>query len=407
MILSAKKQKATIKIERKPLSNEHIEILAETAGIDGSHWQLSVHSLTRKSEDWAALQTLADNAQGVNPFYEPKFLNALRGRFIRKNDNHLILWETVGEEKRAKIAYPVKMGKINSKCRTLTAFQNEYAPIATPLLDNTDSAESMKQFAQLIDMAVKEKNMAFRIPNMCTDSPFNTQLEAQLGAFKSATLIIEAQTRCALKPENGSTGGLSSLSKKRVRELKRLKNKLGEQGKVEIVRSTDLMDVLIRFEEFLLLEMKSWKGRKGTSMQMLKKAAAFGRQATTELSKSDKCEVFSLRLDNKAIAILINFYIDGRSYPWKITYDEEFASRSPGTILIFEASQELLSRPDFVLADSLAKPGKSWLSAIWRDTLTFNDVTFAPTDQIAQKVYKTKPIKEHLKLIAKRILKRT
>lgn len=410
MILQTPKQKIASSIQRAQKNEDSIELLAEIAGIDGSHWQLCIHPLLRDAPEWEALEKLANNALGANPFYDAIFLKAMRGRLIRKQEYHLVLWEIIGDEKIAKIAFPVQDRKTKSGNRLLRAYENEYSPSTTPLIDKTDAGETLSKFSQALDAAIDEHSLVMRIGNLCADMPFGEEfLKAikGLNAHKSVTLN---QKRAALFPENNNTdnatGGLTGLSSKRQREHRRLSTKLSEMGELKFERVDQFMDVLLRFEEFLLLEVKGWKGRKGTSMQMLKKASVFARQAVTDFASAGKCEIFSLRLDGKAIAIVINFHQDGRNYPWKIAFDEDYANRSPGSVLMYHISQELLQRPDFVMADSLAKHGKSWLSNIWHDNTSFKDIIVGPNEKVVENVKNSIPFKTRLKTFVKKILDR-
>lgn len=410
MILQTPKQKFVTTVQRAQQSEDNTDLLAEIAGIDGSHWQLSVHALLRDAPEWDALIELANNAQGANPFYDAIFLKAMRGRLIRKKEHHLILWEIIagenGEEKIAKLAFPVQDRNTKSGNRLLNAYENEYSPSTTPLIDKNDTEETLRKFSTALDSAVEEHAIVLRIENLCTDMPFSEEFSAAIESLNAAKIVKQKQERAALFAEKNGMGGLTKLSKKRHREHRRLSNKLSELGELKFERVDEFMDVLLRFEEFLLLEVKGWKGRKGTSMQRLKKASVFARQAVTDFANAGKCEIFSLRLDDKAIAIVINFHQDGRHYPWKIAFDEEYASRSPGSVLMYHISQEILQRPDFVMADSLAKPGKSWLSAIWHDNTSFNDIIIGPSNKIVNKVQNSIPFKVRLKNFAKLILRR-
>lgn len=394
--------KSTIKTRVPSLTDEET-VLAEIAGIDGSHWQLCLHLLSRNSAEWQPLQVLSDNAGGVNPFYEPSFLIALRGKMIRTKEYHLIVWEKSGESRKAKLAFPVFERKTLNGNRYLRAFENEYAPLATPLVDVTDSKETISRFCQLLQNAVTQHEIIFRIESLCMESVFakyflQTMPKTQV-TFKSFPTFV----RAGLHPVSGDAGGLCGLGKKRTRELKRLENKLAELGTLQFECVTDSMDTLLRFEEFLLLEMKGWKGRKGTSMQMLKKTSAFARQAITDLASQGKCEIFSLRLDTKSIATIIVFKSDGRYYPWKIAFDEAYANRSPGSVLMHAMSKEILLRPDFKMADSLAKPGTSWMTNIWHDTLAFSEVVIGPDEASVEDIAKSGKLKSKIKQLFKKL----
>lgn len=356
-------------------------VLAESVGLDGSHWQLCLRLLDRKSTEWAPLQELADASGGVNPFYEPSFMLALRGKMMRAKDFHLILFEGVDEKRRAKLAFPVFEINAGKGKRYLKAYENDYAPLSTPHVDLVDAPETIYQFTELLAEAVEKHQITIRIQTLCDDSEFARIFPKQIEQKTDIqTSVSNVFSRAGLHPVSGKKGGLSGFNQKRQREFKRLEKKLSEIGDVEFECVTQKLDVLLRFEEFLLLEMKGWKGRKGTSMQLLKKTSAFARMAVTELADRGNAEIFSMRLDGKSIATIIVYKSEGRYYPWKIAFDEDYAHRSPGSLLMYMLTREILDRPDFVLADSLARPGQSWVSNIWNDELAYSDIIVGPNE---------------------------
>lgn len=384
-------------------------VLAESAGIDGSLWQLCLQLLDRKSPEWSDLQDLADNAAGDNPFYEPSFLLAIRGKMVRSSEYHLILFETIGNEKKAKLAFPVIQAKLSGDKRYLKAFENEYAPLASPLVDKNNAEKNVLKFTELLSEAVEKHEISLRMQSVCDASLFSKHFAKiiQERDKNSKAIFKKGATfkRACLLPEKAKSGGLTSLTSKRVRELARLEKKLEEIGNVRFETVTDKMDVLLRFEEFLLLEMKGWKGRKGTSMQLLKKTSAFARMAVTEMADLGRAEIFSLRLDERSIATIIMFKGDGRYYPWKIAFDEDYAHRSPGSILMHATSKAILNRNGFKSADSLAKPGKSWMTAIWNEEQSFSEFVIGPDADLVENISKSGMFKSKLKNLIKKVLK--
>ncbi len=132
----------------------------------------------------------------------------------------------------------------------------------------------------------------------------------------------------------------------------------------EFERAERLWDILLRFEEFLVLETRGWKGRKGSSIHVIRKTAAFARQAVGELAAQGRAVIYTLRLDGNAIASLIMLRSANRYYPWKIAFDEQWGAYSPGTQLMLRATRQLLAMPGFEFADSLARE-TSWIDPLW------------------------------------------
>jgi len=156
------------------------------------------------------------------------------------------------------------------------------------------------------------------------------------------------------------------LTSKKHRQLKRQLRRLGELGDLELECVREYKDIILRFEEFLLLEAKGWKGRKGTSMHTIKQTAAFARQAVTDLANDGQCAIYSIRLDGKSIASLIVLNSSGIYFPWKIAFDQNYSSYSPGALLMYKISLEIGNKPDFIRADSLAGPSNQLVNLLWK-----------------------------------------
>ncbi len=243
----------------------------------------------------------------------------------------------------------------------LRAFSHPFAPLSLPLVDGRDAAESVDRFAALLRML--EPEGVFLFEDFPVEDETGALFMAGLGNGGFKVSLANARSRACLSPADGRDAG-ALMSAGRRRRIARLERRLREAGTVEFERAERLWDVLLRFEEFLVMETRGWKGRKGSSIHLIRKTAAFARQAVSSLAAEGRAVIYSLRVDGKAIASLIMLRSANRYYPWKIAFDEAWSAYSPGMQLMLRATQQLLSSADFAFADSLAGES-SWIDALW------------------------------------------
>lgn len=355
--------------------------LARIDSMDGTSWELVLHRLDRSNRMESHFRRLAREADGTNPFFDPRITLAALDRVLPGSVGLLAVWEILGEFPRVQMLIPVETsGGTPEMPRHLRATTHPFAPLGNPLTGARDAGETRLRFAQLLAQAFAGGLPPLAVPlaTSATGSHPGMPDLAAIGEAASSGLCVQT----VLTDRRACLRGSYDPGAKRKRELNRLWRKLGELGEPAFERAIETMDVLARFEEFLFLESRGWKGRKGTSLRILKQTAAFARQSVYEMSLTRQCEVHTLRLDGRAIASLVVFTSAGWYYPWKTAFLEEYSAVSPGLLLMDEASRRFAASRGFVGADSLAKPGGSWMDLLWKDQLATAScvITANPSD---------------------------
>ncbi len=373
--------------------------------IGSSLWQLELRNDGADEDAQVLTDRLAEVSGGSNLFFEPVLVNAAAGRISGSGLSHLILFEQIGEDRTAKLAIPFVHAKAGfPSVPVLQAFSHPFAPLSLPLAEQSDMEEVADKFASLLLRLELKETLVFE--DFPTDEPLGALLVNALGAAGFSTRIVSRKMRAVLHPDSGNRDGEPSwLSAKRRRENSRLYRKLSELGKVEFEKAEKFWDVLVRFEEFLLLETRSWKGRKGSSIHIIRKTAAFARQAVSDLAAKGRATIFSLRIDGKVVASLIMLRSSNRYYPWKTAFDENYRSCAPGMQLMLRTTMHLLSTPGFEQADSLAREG-SWMDRLWPDKLALGTLVVSKDAAALEKAVTAIKRLDRAKNLAKRILRR-
>jgi Acetyltransferase (GNAT) domain len=170
---------------------------------------------------------------------------------------------------------------------------------------------------------------------------------------------------------------MSNFDQKRRKELKRLRARLGEQGKLESIELEPKGDLQPFLEAFLTLEAKSWKGKRGTAVAndpQLQKGLAAGLHA---MHSAGRVKFWQINFDKQPIASLFALVDDGEVTLGKIAHDNAFARSSPGVLIILDATASLMGQPGLTFADSNAMPGHPMIDRIWRDRIECVDVLLA------------------------------
>ncbi|HEY6951363.1 MAG TPA: GNAT family N-acetyltransferase [Bacteroidota bacterium] len=128
-----------------------------------------------------------------------------------------------------------------------------------------------------------------------------------------------------------------SISSSRRSSLRRARRKADDLGLVTFdICSPCLPEVGSLLEEIFAVEAAGWKGREGTAMKVRSSLKTFFTQYTQALAKQGRARLCFMRLDGRAIAVLLGVEYANRFWVLKIGYDERWASCSPGILLMHE-----------------------------------------------------------------------
>ncbi|MCC8939530.1 GNAT family N-acetyltransferase, partial [Bradyrhizobium sp. Arg68] len=165
-----------------------------------------------------------------------------------------------------------------------------------------------------------------------------------------------------------------ALGAKRLKELRRQRNRLAEHGAVRFDVARTPHEVAAALETFLALEAGGWKGKRGTALGQHPGDAAFIRRATVAMAEAGRCEIITLYAGDTPVAGGIVLRHQDRAFFFKIGIDERFAKSSPGAQLTLELTRHLCADGAIASADSTAAPGHPMIDPIWRGRFAIGDV---------------------------------
>ncbi len=158
----------------------------------------------------------------------------------------------------------------------------------------------------------------------------------------------------------------ATVRKKKRKEIGRLQHRLAEVGNVGFARLIEGDDLESWIDIFLALEASGWKGRSGAALANARDTERFVRDALHGAFAAGRLEMIRLDVDDRAIAMLVNFLTPPGSFSFKIAFDEEFARFSPGVLIQLE-NLKILQTPGIDWMDSCAVEGHPMIESLWAE----------------------------------------
>lgn len=323
------------------------------------HWHdFKVETLPAESagETFARWQALSANLAEPSGFNAPE----LQLPILKHLANNKLA--TVSHGPDLLLAIPIAEGR-SFNARAITPL----SPGGTPHL-----GESLKEATVAAFLKAQHKPFLFKA--IAADGPFHALLKKSASRY----FVLESWSRAGLKLHGTFAAWLeNNFDQKRRKEFKRLRNRLGEQGdlQIKILEPGDAAGNFVA--EFLTLEASGWKGKQGTAIAADVKLTTAMGEAADLLHAAGKLRFWSLKLNGRAIASLYAIVEGNQAWLGKIAYDESFAKFSPGALIILDCTESLFAEKNLVQVDSSAIPDHPLIDRIWRDRLPMISVFVA------------------------------
>lgn len=188
----------------------------------------------------------------------------------------------------------------------------------------------------------------------------------EAAAAESLPLVIEDSVTRALLATDLDPDAYweQAVRGKKRKELRRQWARLGEEGVLSVDRLTPNSDIRSWIDEFLALELGGWKGANGSALASAPDTRAFFIEAMTSAHKRGAVTMTALRLDGRAIAMLVTLLSGRAGFSFKTAFDESYARYSPGVLLQRE-SLSLLHDLGLDWIDSCAAQDHPMIDSLW------------------------------------------
>jgi CelD/BcsL family acetyltransferase involved in cellulose biosynthesis len=206
-----------------------------------------------------------------------------------------------------------------------------------------------------------------QVPRLTEHGPLHRALvevaRARGGEAETVHREERALLESSLSPEDYWD---AAVRPKKRKELRRQANRLAEQGAVRFRRWQAGEPIEPWIDAFLDLEARGWKGRAGSALASHSDTEAWFRAILTAAGEAGKLDMRALDLDERPLAMLINFLAPPGGFSFKTAFDEDYARFSPG-VLLQQVNLDLLEDPEIAWVDSCAAPGHPMIDSVWRE----------------------------------------
>jgi len=316
--------------------------------------------------EWSAL---AARSVGDNLFFHPDFaLPAMRhfGRGVEI--------ASVADGRRLVALAPFTRTRLGRLAHAVRLWAHDYAPLGLPLIDEAALAEAA---AALVDgLAPHGGGLTFIVPDLPIEGAVARALVAAALADQRPVDVLDGHVRAALF-RDGAEPRLG-LATKRRKEAGRQMRRLADIGEVTTVAAIEPAEVRARFELFMALEARGWKGKRGTALISKQATAEFAREAVANRAEAGAARIDSIDLGGNPIAMVVTFAAGSTAYTWKIAYDETYARFSPGVQLMLDLPQRLFSDPTLMRIDSCAAANHAMIDHLWSGRLAVGTLVIGP-----------------------------
>ncbi len=342
------------------------------------------------ASDIAAWRELVARALEPNVFLEPAFaLAAAKGLAGEREVGALLIRD--GARLMGLVPGRVEGLAAGRPVATFVGWTHAYAPLSTPLLDR----EAAKEVVGCVLQALPKLHGGPRLilyPFVNEDGAVARLRAGELARQGISVSRFDPHQRAMLRPaadlgftrdrqsipksakvDLGGGDPLASISGGRLKELRRLRRRLGELGVLAHKRVTQGPEFGAAIESYLTLEAGGWKGRTGGAARSQAATCEFLRTAVAALAAEGKARIDLLELESKPVAAAITLFSGGRAWFWKTAYDEDYARFSPGVQLALDLTEELGRDTEISLVDSCAVAGHPMIDHLWSGRLAIAD----------------------------------
>lgn len=348
-------------------------------------------------------QALAERAAEPNGYYLPDWelaVNALASG--RTNADALGAWR---DPSRLIGLIPViSMWRAYNIPLPALVSADPYGTLCTPLLDRDLAEEAV---TSLLRRARRAGAHALVLRSTSLEGVAMGAVTAVLNRARLQPIVLQSHARALLDATGDGDDVLrEALGAKKLKELRRQRNRLTEHGAVSFDVARSASEVAVALENFLLLEASGWKGQRGTALSQDEGDGAFIRRAAPALAASHQCEIVTLRSGETPVAAAIVLRHRDRAFYFKLGIDERFAKFSPGVQLTLDLTRHLCADPDISSVDSTAAPGHPMIDPIWRGRLAIGDVLIPlrPRDPVVALIRAALDLRRNVREPARRLV---
>jgi CelD/BcsL family acetyltransferase involved in cellulose biosynthesis len=310
--------------------------------------------------EWIAL---AETASEPNAFAEHWFVAASL-RALAGDEQVRLLEVRRGERLIGLLPVAVHEGYARLPVRILQNWVHDQMFLGTPLVAAGEEHAFWTAILETLDAAAWAPGL-FHIRGLVEHGPVHRGLvEARRG------LTVHRRVRALLESELSPEAYYAqAVRQKKRKEIRRLRNRLAEQGPVEARILNDAGELEAWCATYLALEQAGWKGEAGSALASDPATEAFFREVVAAAWAAGRLQFLRLDVGGQCIAMLVNFLTPPGSFSFKTVFDENYARFSPGVLIQLE-NLHILDDPRIAWMDSCAVEDHPMIDSLWTERRT-------------------------------------
>lgn len=336
------------------------------------------------SQHVKAWDELALHASELNPFFESwSLLPALR-HLDSEGVQVLIVWEDSSRQKMLGLMPVVVVREFRGlPIKRTTIWRHEYCFLSTPLVAKNCLVEVLEFMLNSIGESKDLPSFIsmYWLAGECEIIP--TLSEHVIVGFESKGKSQAISRAMVTTVGDYEKAFLPTLNKKKLKELRRNKNRLSEKGNLQtrlIDQNSSNTEIESAVQCFIELENQGWKREQGTAIACNKKHQRFFEESLLKGVTNGGAHIVKMTLDDETIAaiILIRSATGTHAYTVKIASDGDYQAYSLGSLLMLETTQLAFSNAEILQIDSCAAADHPMINRIWRERKDIVNVNITP-----------------------------
>lgn len=344
--------------------------VAEVVGFD---W------LEARAEAW---DRLVNNAAYPNPFFSRRVVGAhvasgLSGRSLRFIAVHR------GGALLALLPFAPRGARLGLLRAAHAGWTSPYVVNGTPLIARDELDEAAEGILDALPLVGGSR--FWKLPLLSLDDPVTQALGASMQRRGWATEVVSAFERAVLdRRTDYETYAGAHLGAGRRKALRRHHSRLAALGRIEFQSFTDGRSLGRAVDDFLSLEARGWKGRRGTALASRPETAALARQLFGPGEGPVLARADCLTLDGQPIAVSLALLCGGTAHLLKTAYDESLRKHAPGVALENEIVRACHETSFARRLDSASLPG-GVLDDLYPDRERIGDIVLASDPKVTSR----------------------
>ena len=319
----------------------------------------------------AAWSSLCSRAVEPNAFYSPEWALAVT-RHVPGDDNiqALLAWDGPAKKKLIGFLPVTSTWRALKLPLPVLVTWHGYAPLSVPLLDKDFAIEAATGLLK----AAQEAGAQALLFSVLTDGPAADAFRAALAKDSRKPRVLHREDRALLDTTSDAETLLQdALGSKKLKELRRQRNRLADDGEVRFSVSVSPQQTEAALEQFMKLEAAGWKGKHGTALGAQEGLSRFIKEAARKLAPQGKFEVATLTRGAEMIAAGLVVRHGPRAYFFKTAYEERLSKSSPGVQLTLELTKHYCAEKALASVDSTATADHPMINHIWKGRLALSE----------------------------------